>query len=1042
MVMRSEPVHRGILGVDIERYSRAEWTDQIRARLRGRLYALVDHSLALAGIDRASTSRKDAGDGIWLLVAAEVSTARLLHPLATALAGRLAEDNLRVPAAERMRLRLVVHAGAVLPDPYGETGASLIHAARLLDANVTRVILAGSPAAAVVVVVSDAVYEGVVRHACDGIAPTAWQPIQIHAKETTARAWVHLPGLAVQPPLPTVPEATAAATRTLPRDVASFTGRMDELEQLLAAVLETAHAGRVVEISAIDGMAGIGKTAFAVHAAHRLAARFPDGQLFLDLHAHTAGQSPVAPADALGALLLTTGVEPQAIPHHLDDRAALWRDRLAGKRMLILLDDAAGHEQVGPLLPGAAGCLVLITSRRRLAALEDAERLTLGTLPPAQASALFARLIGGRAPDAEPAAVSELMRLCGYLPLAIRLLAGRLRSHSSWSVRHLTDTLRDAQDRLAELHAENVDVEAAFDLSYQDLSTDQQCLFRHLGLHPGREFDAYAAAALDGTDLAEARRRLEALHDQHLVDEPIAGRYRLHELIRAYARTLASRGDAISRDTAIDRLLDFYLYATAAATQHNAEGRGPTVRPPAHLPAGIPDVSERQNALAWLESERPNLGACFDHAATHGRHTTASRLAHAMRSFLRSAGHWDQALTIHQAAVTSARVTGDRHGQADALNDLGVVQRMTGRFPAAIASLTEALSLYRDLDDRLGQANALNALGPVFYLTGKNSEAAASLTRALAIFRDLGDQLGQADALNALGVQQYQTSEYPAAFASLTEALGLFRDLGDRHGQANALNALGVVQYLTGEYPAAIASLTEALGLYHDLDNRHGQANVLNVLGVVQYLTGEYSAATASLTEALTRCHALDNRLGQANVLKNLGIVQRLTGEHRAATASLTEALGFYRDLGSRLGCANALNHIGITLHLNGEYPAATAALTEALTIFRDLGDRKAEAQVLNNFGALLLDTSGHDDAIAHHRQALNLAQAIGSPIEEARALEGMGRCLIRAHDADHGIACLRRSQVIYQRLGAPDRERVTATLTELRPRAKPETTR
>jgi tetratricopeptide (TPR) repeat protein len=827
-------------------------------------------------------------------------------------------------------------------------------------------------------------------------------------------------------------ETTAAATRTLPRDVAAFTGRGEELDQLLTVVAETARSGRAVGVSAIDGMAGVGKTAFAIHAAHRVAPQFPDGQLFLDLHAHTAGQHPVTPADALRALLLNMGVGPQVMPPDLDGRAALWRDRLAGKRMLIVFDDAAGHEQVRPLLPGAATCLVLITSRRRLAALEDVEPLTLGTLPPRQAAQLFTRLIGARAQDAEAAAVAELVDLCGHLPLAIGLLAGRLRSHPSWSVRHLADTLTGARDRLAEMHAENVAVEAAFDLSYEDLSADQRRLFRRLGLHPGREIDAFAAAALDDAGLAHAGRQLDALHGHHLIDEPLPGRYRLHDLIRAYARTLALQDDATSSDTAVDRLLYFYLHATIAAVGHIAPRDGPTIGSAASLPAEIPDLPTRKSASAWLEMERTNLGACFDHAATHARHGHAVHLAHAMAPFLRLAGHWDQAVTVHRAALTAAGLIGDRVGQADALADLGIVQRLMGESSAAISSLSEALDLYRGLGDRAGQANALTNLGIVHHLTGAYWAAVASLSEALDLYRDVGDRLGEANALCNLSASPYATDQYRAATASLTRAIELYRDLDDRLGVARAFIFLGNVQMVTAELPAALASFTEAEYLFGDLEDRLGRAQALNNIGMVQKLTGDYPAATTSLTEALDLFRDLGDRRGQANAFGNLGVTHVLIGDHPAAMGFLTEALDLFRGLSDRLGQANALSALGNVRRLAGEHQAAADLLSDALAAYRALSVRLGEAETLNELGALLLESSGPDDALAHHRRALRLARDTGSPLEEARSLEGIGRCLVRAQNVGDGIIHLRRALAIYRHVGASEARLIVATLTEL----------
>src|SRR5215475_7288535 len=556
---------------------------------------------------------------------------------------------------------------------------------------------------------------------------------------------------------------TAAATRALPRDIASFTGRGAELAQLLGAIDGLAADGGVIGIHAIDGMAGIGKTTFAVHAAHRLAAGFPDGHFFLPLHAHTQGQRPVGPADALASLLLTAGVAAAQIPPGLEARAARWRDVVAGKRVLLLLDDAAGHEQVRPLLPGTAGSLVLVTSRRRLAALEDATVISLDTLPPEEAAALLARLADR--PDLGTGAgpAGEIIRLCGHLPLAIAMVARRLHHHPVWTAAGLAAELAAARDRLSLMRAENLSVSAAFGLSYADLTGGPRRLFRHLGLVPGPSLDTYAAAALDGTTLDEARRHLDELYDQHLLAEPAPGRYQLHDLLREHARALAATDDPAESDAAVGRLLDYYLHTALAAGRHFpfwaiAYHRPPPRRPPAQAP----DVSTLGQAALWLEAECANLQTAADYAASYARFPHAFALPAAMSGFLATRGHWDQSAALHRTALAASRRAGDRLGEADTLTGLGIVQRETGDYPAATTSLARALALYGDAGDLPGQVNVLNLLGFLHVLTGDYPAAAASHQQALALFRDLGSLFGQAYALNDLGVVQQETGDYPA----------------------------------------------------------------------------------------------------------------------------------------------------------------------------------------------------------------------------------------------------------------------------------------
>jgi tetratricopeptide (TPR) repeat protein/transcriptional regulator with XRE-family HTH domain len=655
------------------------------------------------------------------------------------------------------------------------------------------------------------------------------------------------------------PGAFAAATRTLPRDITAFTGRDAEVTQLLGTIDDLAANGGVVGIHAIDGMAGIGKTTFAVHAAHRLALHFPDGQFFLPLHAHTQGQRPVEPADALASLLLTAGVPAQQIPPGLEARAARWRDQVAGKKILLLLDDAVSHEQVRPLLPETAGSLVLVTSRRRLTALEDATVITLDFLSPAEGAALLVRLASRPALRAGDAAVGEIIGLCGYLPLAIGMLAHQLRHHPAWAPGEIAADLAVARDRLALMHAENLSVGAAFGLSYADLTPDQQRLFRRLGLVPGPSIDAYAAAALDGTALDAARRDLEGLYDQHLLAEPAPGRYQLHDLLREHARTLAAADDPSESDQAIARLLDYYLHTALVAGRYFTPWTGAYRRPPHARPsAQAPDVSAIGPAGAWLEAERANLHAAVDYAARHGRSLYATVIPAAMSGFLAARGHWDQSAALQESALIAARQGGDRLSEADTLAELGVLQRETGDYSAATASLARALALYGEAGDPFGQADALNSLGVVQQETGDYPAATASQQQALALYRDLGDLLGQAWALDDLGLVQQGTGNYRGAAASHQRALDVFSDLGNRLGQAEALNCLGELATRTLATGEARERHTQALAIARDIGLAPEEARALEGLGQAHLRDASPGQAITHLRQAL----AIYQRIG------------------------------------------------------------------------------------------------------------------------------------------------------------------------------------
>jgi tetratricopeptide (TPR) repeat protein len=910
-------VHRAIVVTDVEGFGDRRRTDADQVAVRDGLYRVMREAFDRAGISWDDCGREDRGDGVLVLVPAEVPKGLLAEALPSVLAAGLRVHNGGRPGPEQFRLRMALHAGEVHYDGHGVTGASVNLAFRLVEAPPLKVALAESPGV-LAVIASAWFFEHVVRRG----RSTAWYgPVEVAVKETTTTGWICRPdhvdpaGAAMLGLLPAAAEAVAmepaVASRTLPQDPVAFTGRAEELDRLVTAVSQAAASGKVFGIYAVDGMAGIGKTAFAVHAAHQLAARFPDGQFFLRLHAHTPGQRPVDPAEALATLLLISGVAPQRIPPGVQPRSALWRERLAGKKVLIVLDDAAGSDQVRWLLPGTADCLVLVTSRRRLTALEEAAPISLDTLPPDQAAELYVHLAGR--PDLKPGhhAVAEITALCGYLPLAIRLVAAGIRHHPAWTVIGQAAELATVRDRPASMRAEEVSVAAAFDLSYKDMTPGQQRMFRRLGLHPGTEIGPYAAAALDGIDLPAAQQLLEELNDQNMIGEPARGRYRLHDLLREHGKALAASDAASERQAAIGRLLDYYLHTAVTASRLIPWRTSSAGLPsPSQPPAWAPELCTEDEATTWLQTERANLYACAAYAASHACLTHAIAIPAAISDFLREQGHCGEAVSLGQAGLAAARTAGDREGEAWALNQLGIAQEQTGEYPAAAASQSMALDLFREIGDRRGQAWALNQLGLVQRLTGDYPAAAASQSMALDLFGEIGDRQGQAWALNQLAAAEQQlTGDYPAAVARQSMALDLFREIGDRRGQAWALADLGEAQQLTGDHQAAAVTLTDALQLFRDLGVPQGQAWALTRLGAVQQLTGDQAAA-ATLTDALQLHRDLGDRNGLAETANNLGDLRSVSSDHQDAYNYYSDALLIAREINAPGQEARALEGI------------------------------------------------------------------------------------------------------------------------------------
>ncbi|WP_216893415.1 ATP-binding protein [Nocardia alni] len=807
--------------------------------------------------------------------------------------------------------------------------------------------------------------------------------------ETRRRVLLESP-VAPEPAPETEAPLRPAVTTALRRDIRTFLGRDVELRRILAA----ADAG--ASIYTIDGMPGVGKTALATHAAHLLSDRFLDGRYFVELHAHTPGRAVADSTDVLAGLLIGLGVDIHYLPDTLEGRRDLWRDRLSGKRVLLVLDDARDAEQIEPLLPGTAECLVLVTSRRRLIIPDCALVMALDILEPEPAAELFTTLAHRVAVDAEDReAVARIVQMCGYLPLAITLLAGRLARHPRWrKIAELVDGFGAATNRLGELDAGTRVVRAASDLLYRDLPPAHQLLFRKLGLYPGSDIDAHAAAALTGLDVATARWDLESLYTDHLLDEPAVGRYRLHDLLREYARTLADA--ELGSEQAEAQLLDYYEHTAAAADRWLAR----CTRPDSEISTGSRTFDNEIQALEWMRLERDNLLACLDHAANR-QPARIVALTGVLAGLLDRDGPWTLAFRLHQRAIVAARGLDDRFGQAGALNDLGAVHWRAGDYEGAMDRLGSALTLYLDLGDRLGEANVLNSLGNVHEGTGDYAGAAELHRRALARYRELDDPLGEANALNSLGNVHEETGDYTEAAELHRRAFELYQMQGNQLGQANALNNLGIVRTRTGMSVQAMDLLQQALVLYRELGNLLGEANALNNLGIVRTRTSSHGEAVDLHGQALALYRQLGNRAGEANALNNLGIVRTRTGLYGEAVDLHRQALVLFRQLGNRVGEASALNNLGIVRTRTGRYPEAIDLHRQALALFDLLGNRPAATEVLIDIGTLLLETGQARTALGTFTEALELAHDIGLETEQARALEWITRCRAAMGETD-----------------------------------------
>lgn len=698
-------------------------------------------------------------------------------------------------------------------------------------------------------------------------------------------------------------DTAIAVPRQLPGVVRHFTGRERELEQL-AGFLEEPGPGSAVVISAIAGTAGVGKTALAVYWADHVADHFPDGQLYVNLRGYDVG-SPVSPSDALASFLRALGVAGPDIPAEADERAARYRSLLAGRRLLILLDNAGSAEQVRPLLPAAATCLTLVTSRDSLAGLvarDGARRLELDVLPLDQAVGLLRALIGERA-VADPAATRALAAQCSRLPLALRIAAERAIARPGTALSSLVAELADEQRRLDVLDAggdPRTAVRAVFSWSFRHLDPASARAFRLIGLHPGPDLDTCAAAALTGAPASEADNTLEVLTHAHLLQPTQPGRYGQHDLLRAYARELAAvQDDEDDRAAALTRLFDYYLHTAADAMDVLFPARRRRLpRTDTSSSAAMPVASDTAARL-WLDTERSCLVSATGHAAGHGWPGHAIRLAQTLFRYLDSGAYYGETITIQSHARDAAHHSGDRAAEAHALKHLGLTYSRQNRYELARDHLRQSLLLFRSIGDVAAEASTYANLGHLAFQEGNYELAVDHLRRTLALNQQAGDRNGEARVLANLGLIEIRQSHYDQAAGYLHQALALFGEHGDRRDQAITLANLGEVDLRQGHYERAINRLERSLDMCRQLGDRQVEADALNGLGEAFLAVGRPGDARSHHTAALDAAVRIGNDYEKARAHSGLGRAFRALGDSSHARDQWQQAAALFGDVGA-----------------------------------------------------------------------------------------------------------------------------------------------
>ncbi|MDX3231128.1 AfsR/SARP family transcriptional regulator [Streptomyces sp. ME19-01-6] len=670
------------------------------------------------------------------------------------------------------------------------------------------------------------------------------------------------------PPSESPPAAGVAVPQQLPADVVHFTGRERELAGLdtLLRPAPGTGAGRVptgAMISVIAGSGGLGKTTLAVHWAHRVRDRFPDGQLYVNLRGFGPTGSAMTPSEAVRGFLDAFQVPAHRIPATVEAQTALYRSLLAGRRVLILLDNARDADQVRPLLPGAPGCLVLLTSRNELTGLvvaEQAQPLPLDLLDRAEARELFARRLGSERVAAEPEAVEDVITVCAGLPLALAIVAARAATHPGFSLEALARELHDARGSLDAFDGGDAttDVRAVFSWSYHTLGADAARLFRLLGVHPGPDISAAAAGGLVGLSVPQARRLLLQLTRAHLLTERSPGQYALHDLLRAYATELAEAYDSEpDRRAALHRTLDHYLHTAVAAGRVFTPQRTPLTLPAAQPGVCTESFADYGEALTWFTVEHPVLVAAQQQAAESGFETHAWQLAWSLAEFLDQLGHWHDQGVVHAVALDAAQRTDNLAGQAHAHHGLGLADLRMACYDRARDHLMRALDLHGKTGNPAGQALIHVALNLAGERQGRHEEGLYHAQRTLELYREVGQRSGEAYALNNVGWAYAMVGEYQQTLIHCEKALRMLQQAHDGRGASAAWDSLGYAHHRLGDHEQAIVCYRNAVELRRERGERVRAAETMYRLGSAQLAAGDVPGARDTWQQALTMFDAL-----------------------------------------------------------------------------------------------------------------------------------------------------------------------------------------
>ncbi len=849
----------------------------------------------------------------------------------------------------------------------------------------------------------------------------------------------------------------------LPRDISDFTGRQADIGELLELLGGGGYRRKAVVISALAGKPGVGKSALAIHVAHRLRDSYPDAQLYVNLR----GAEPECfdPWAVLAGFLEAFGLKGDEIPQSIDRCASLYRSQLEGRRALIVLDNARDAAQVRPLLPASTGCAVLVTSRSPLAGLDGVHLRAVDVIDRGSAVEFLGKLAGAERVSAELEEARELVQRCACLPLALRICGGLLAKEPLWTLAKLARRLRDERQRLDELRLGDLEVRGSLTLSYDALDEDAARVFRRLAALSGPEFGLGVVAALDDAEPDVAERVLERLVDAQLVEEPAEDRYRFHDLIALFARERADAEEsADARELAGARARAWYLWHARFADFFIRTERTQVDRFDVTV-----SVQARAWGLRWLTLEHTNLVASTEQAHAAQDWQATLQLADTLMKFLAIRAHWhdwsrtqalaldaarqsndragqvralthlgnacgaqgcwEDAVVCHKESLRTMRELGDHRGEAAVLGNLGNSYLSLGRWDDAIGCYRHSLRATRELGDRRGEAQPLISLGNVYARRGARAEAIICYEQGLLIMRELADRYGEAQSLLNIGGVYHQEGRLDDALECYEQSLATMRELGDRHGEAQALGNLGAIRADQERWQDAAGCYETSLTTMRALGDRSGEAHALSNLGYVYVNLGRSDDAMECHDQSLETMRELGDQYGEAQTLAQRGSFYSTVGRWDDAIASYARSLEIMRELGDHGSVAASLANLAHVYARVDRLDEATATFQHSLEIIRELGDRRREVTVLGRLALLHAQQGRVPESIAFCEQSLTISRELGDRHGEADALYRFGLVLGLTGDQTGATRHLRDALAVFDELGAPESESVRAAL-------------